>query len=159
MEKNWIEKSGDILSIFIPITVGAWLFFKVGHVDAAKFAFAYVLATIVTHTLKGITFAPRPKESQGEWIKWDISLKTGNSFPSGHTTSAMSGAVYAGYTLHPVSSFIFIVLAVIVAMSRVHAKAHFHRDVFYGYVIAQLTASAVFANLFGCATWLVRALG
>lgn len=156
VKKDWFETLGDALSVAVPVVVITWLVLEKNYLEASKFGFAYLIANLITHLLKALTFAPRPYERQGEWIKWDISFKTGNSFPSGHTTSAMCGAVYASYALQAMPSLAFTGMAILVALSRVHVKAHFYRDVFYGYVIAQLTVSVIYANAFGCANWIER---
>ena len=68
------------------------------------------------------------------------------SFPSGHSAAAMAVAIGFAYGL-PDLAAPFVMLAVLVGVSRVVLGVHFPGDVFVGQLIAFVTAIAVFALL------------
>lgn len=150
------ERIGDILSVAIPTIAGGLIWWMIGSPEASKFLFSFLIANGLTHLIKALTFAPRPHTGEGEWVKWKISINSGDSFPSGHTTSAMSGAFYSILVLNPYVGLLLFGSGFLVALSRVHAKAHFYRDVFWGMMIATLTSLVIHHNLFGTSGWLLK---
>ena len=67
------------------------------------------------------------------------------SFPSGHTSGAFAGAWFIFFAWGPVAAVVPLVLASVVAVSRVLAKKHWIRDV----VVGGLLALGVAAYFFG----------
>lgn len=152
MKANF-ERAGDILSVGIPGGLLAYLFFN-NRAECYKLGVACLIVFVITHLIKTMTFAPRPNAKEGEWVKWDWSFKSGDSFPSGHTSSAMIGALYGLHVLNPYLGLAVYALAFLVALSRVHAKAHFYRDVFWGTFISQVVSLIVYFNLYGIVGWI-----
>lgn len=72
----------------------------------------------------------------GHLILDEARMKVSNSFPSGHTTSAMS--IFCALTLifrKNGLGIVFVSLAIIASMSRVYLSQHFMEDVFSGTLI------------------------
>lgn len=89
---------------------------------------------IVSTTLKAITQRPRPRvdDASGEFFD------RGNSFPSGHATSAWSLATVVAYEYgqhRPLVRFGAYGLATAVSLSRYTGRNHFISDVFVGSAI------------------------
>ncbi|RIA09287.1 PAP2 superfamily protein [Flavobacteriaceae bacterium MAR_2010_72] len=78
-----LEDTGDVLQIAIPLTAGLTTLFKKDWKGTKQFALSYATSLVVTHSLKRIIRKERPE---------DRNLF--DAFPSGHTTSAFSGASF-----------------------------------------------------------------
>lgn len=142
-----LRKLGDLLTLAIPCaTLCATIVFH-SKQEAIKFAVAYVIIALLTWLIKAITFAPRPNAKLGDWIKIKWSVNDGESFPSGHTSSAFAGAVYAIF-LFPYLGVCLLALASLCAYSRVHSLSHFWRDVFFGALIAQFVCGVIYWEIY-----------
>lgn len=101
-----------------------------------------LLPSLLTQLLKYQFVAPRPMSvfAGAKWVHhlehW--ALLHNNSFPSGHTTGAFSFMCFLTCML-PNSSrnlgFLFFLLALCTAYSRVYLAAHFFVDVYVGSII------------------------
>lgn len=78
-----LEDTGDILQLALPISAGLTTIIKKDWQGTKQFALSYSTGFIVTHSLKRIVRKKRP-EGRGLY----------DAFPSGHTTSAFSGASF-----------------------------------------------------------------
>ena len=78
-----LETSGDILQLALPISAGIMTLVEKDYQGTKKLAFSYATALVVTYTLKEVVHKQRP---EGRMLF--------DSFPSGHTTSAFSGASF-----------------------------------------------------------------
>lgn len=78
-----LEDTGDILQLALPIAAGLTTIFKKDWQGTKQFAFSYTTGFVITHSLKRIIHKPRPEGR-------DLY----DAFPSGHTTSAFSGASF-----------------------------------------------------------------
>ena len=78
-----LETSGDILQLALPISAGIMTLVEKDYQGTKKLVFSYATALVVTYTLKEVVHKQRPEGR----ILFD-------SFPSGHTTSAFSGASF-----------------------------------------------------------------
>lgn len=96
------------------------------------FMLSLIIGAIVVHLLKETSFHPRPVA----YFK-DISINTigpvlkSGSFPSGHSQTAFTSAIFLSW-LFPVFTFIFFIFAFLIAFSRVFAGVHFFRDILVG---------------------------
>ena len=79
---------------------------------------------------------------------------TFQSFPSGHSATAVAMAFVIGY-LWPRAFMEFLVVGVVVAISRVPVGAHYPTDVLAGCVIGMLGAYLV-RNIFAARGWLFQ---
>jgi membrane-associated phospholipid phosphatase len=78
-----LEDTGDILQIAIPSIAGLTTIIKKDWKGTKQFALSYGTSFIVTHSLKKIIKKERPE-----------GRNLFDAFPSGHTTSAFSGASF-----------------------------------------------------------------
>lgn len=76
------------------------------------------------------------------------------SFPSGHTTTAIALAFVVGF-LWPRLFALFFVIGVVVGFSRIPVGMHYPTDVFAGFIVGMLGAYLV-RNLFARRGWLFR---
>ena len=81
---------------------------------------------------------------------------TFQSFPSGHSTTAIATAFVVGFIYPPLFPILFVVGAV-VALSRVPVGAHYPTDIFAGLIVGMLGAYFV-RNLFARKGWLFTQL-
>jgi len=107
---------------------------------------SFVFTASVTQFLKHIVFseAMRPfielhsefRSNQLHLVLAEEAMKKGNSFPSGHTTSAFS--IFLILTLisnRPKLGVLFGLLAILASYSRVYLGQHFFEDIFLGSII------------------------
>ena len=121
--KSNAEKIGDILQIAIPLSAyGTTLYLddKEGQMEFYK---SYGVSLASTYALKYTVREQRP----------DSNAK--DSFPSGHTSSAFSGATF----IHKRYGFKYAIVpylgAIYTGYSRVHSNRHYTRDVVAGALI------------------------
>lgn len=137
-----IEDYGDKMQVILPLAVLLGLFYCDYETHVYDGTICYIMCFAVgmgiCSLLKAIFNNARPRNVEGsvnpkldlEWTPTD-----GNSFPSGHTMSAMLGAWFAfefGFFI----GIVALVLAVGVAISRMIAKAHWLRDVSTSTILA-----------------------
>ncbi len=91
----------------------------------------------------------RPRPSWIEHVHLLIHNPKDYSFPSGHTLSSVIGA-YIIYTANPTFGRIAVVLAVLIAFSRLYLYVHFPSDVLMSVIIGIALAST--------AIWAMRSL-
>jgi membrane-associated phospholipid phosphatase len=108
---------------------------------ATSFAVSGILVQIVKH----IYHAPRPvvyfeKELTSIHFVKGIALLHNNSFPSGHTVTAFSAAVVLSYlSVNKRLGFIYLLLAMLVAYSRMYLSQHFFEDVTAGSILGTIS--------------------
>ncbi|RKE92182.1 phosphatase PAP2 family protein [Ichthyenterobacterium magnum] len=78
-----LEDTGDILQLALPIGAGLTTIIKGDWKGTKQFALSYSTSFIITHSLKKIVKKERPE-----------GRNLFDAFPSGHTTSAFSGASF-----------------------------------------------------------------
>lgn len=77
-----------------------------------------------------------------------VHLHSTKSFPSGHTASAFAFFIaLAFFTKKPILQFMYAVLAVLVAYSRIYLSQHFALDVLVGSAIGVFTTLLLFIYL------------
>lgn len=93
--------------------------------------YVFILDTISLFTLKWLFLRPRPFEVF-EGLKFkDPEIGMGPSFPSGHSERAFSGAIILG-KIYKKFRIIFIILAMLVAFSRIYIGMHYPLDTLIG---------------------------
>lgn len=110
---------------------------------------------LITNLLKRLIGRGRPIEFEaaGPFSFQNIFNDwTFQSFPSGHSATALAMAFVIGF-LWPRLFLPFLVIGVVVAISRVPVGAHYPTDVFAGIVVGTLGAYLV-RNLFAKRGWL-----
>ena len=78
-----LEDTGDVFQIALPLTALFTTVLKEDWIGTKQFALSYTTGFIVTHSLKKIIKKQRPE-----------GRNLYDAFPSGHTTSAFSGASF-----------------------------------------------------------------
>jgi membrane-associated phospholipid phosphatase len=75
----------------------------------------------------------------GAWLPGVSAGSIGQSFPSGHTTTAVALAI-ALIWVYPRGRFLFPIMAVLVGCQRIEAGAHFLSDVLWGAALGSFIA-------------------
>lgn len=110
-----LESSGDILQLALPITAGIMTLIEKDYQGSKKLAFSYTTALVITYSLKEIVHKQRP---EGRALF--------DSFPSGHTTSAFSGASFIQRRYGWKYGKYAYILAGVVGLSRMEGPDGWH---------------------------------
>jgi len=106
-------------------------------------ASSFILTSLLVQIVKFIVAAPRPKlyfkdninVSKIHFVK-GVYMLISNSFPSGHTVTAFSGAVVFTYLCKNNRwGIFFLILAMLIGYSRMYLSEHFFEDVVAGSVL------------------------
>lgn len=138
--KKDIRDIGDKLQLLTPIAFIVWCACFGDNHAAIVFTCTFVTAIVLMSLIKAVFNAPRPCEVEGDVnpdLRVDWSPSEGNSFVSGHTISAMVGAMF-WFQIDPIVGVVGLVLAVITGLSRIIAKAHWLRDVIGSTILAAI---------------------
>jgi len=124
----WITHSNDFGEIYMVLALFALFWDK--NVNAficilTALLFGMIFGEVV---IKRIVKRKRPLQNEYKML---INLPKSYSFPSGHTTSsfAVLGVVWASF---PRYKFIILVLAALIAFSRLYLHVHYPTDVLGG---------------------------
>ena len=133
-----ITQLGDGLVLALIIVPLMYVFsrarFKI-HIIALVLSVA-VSGLLVT-VMKVAVNRPRPPEyfgSKGVEVHAPLGSPSDRSFPSGHTQTAFGAAAYLA-CVYPFLAPVFLVLAVLVGLSRIALGVHFPLDVLAGAII------------------------
>jgi hypothetical protein len=121
--KSNTQKAGDFLAVGIPLLAYGSTFVIDDEEGRGEFYWAYGSTMVVTNILKYTVREKRPDNNDRD------------SFPSGHTSSAFSGATFVHKRYGLSYALPLYVGAVYTAYSRVHVNRHHPRDVVAGAVI------------------------
>ena len=102
--------------------------------------FTAALASAVVYVLKNIIKTPRPFETY-PYIS-NLILVNGFSFPSGHATLIFA-ALPLLFMTYPRQRWLFFIIALILALSRIYLGVHYVSDILAGMFIGLLAASIV----------------
>jgi len=123
-----IRTAGDIGQISTPL-YGLYLTYENSDKDGRIQFYKSSVATILTtHFLKQTIDKPRPDDTNN------------NSFPSGHTSAAFSGATFIHKRYGFNKAWPAYVVASFVGYSRVYAKKHYWEDVLAGAILAGINS-------------------
>lgn len=114
-----VERSGDIIQAALPVAGLATSYYLDDKIGKKQFWKSYFSTVALTYLLK-ITI-DRERPSGGGW-----------SFPSGHTSSAFSGAMFINNRYGVKYGIPSLLLASFVGYSRVYAEKHYWGDVLAG---------------------------
>jgi len=117
---NHVEKTGDVLQVALPLSAFASTFVYNNYDNGSIQCLKTIGSTfVVTHALKRIINKERPNGG-------------GLGFPSGHTSSAFSGAAFIDRRYGVKAGVPAYLLACFVGWSRVKTKHHDYWDVLAG---------------------------
>lgn len=157
---DWILIPSLVLMILLRLAMfplhGAW---RKGVGELAMISSFIFLGVgvpgLITNLFKRLIGRGRPSEydAAGAFSFQNlINDWTFQSFPSGHSATAVATAFTIGF-LWPRTFLVLLVVGVVVAMSRVPVGAHYPTDVFAGIVVGMLGAYLV-RNVFARKGWL-----
>mgnify|MGYP001299095674 CR=1 FL=1 len=118
-DETLTEKAGDIMQLAIPLAGLGSTYVIDDKIGKKQFWKSYLSTAFLTYFLKITINRERP--SGGGW-----------SFPSGHTASAFSGAMFINNRYGAKYGIPSLLLASFVGYSRVHADKHYWGDVMAG---------------------------
>ena len=153
--KNDLRELGDNLQFITPLVVIAYCVLTPDLYLLKGFLACYGICLVIQLFLKALFNNPRPNEigwnTRNPNLRLGWSPYKGNSFPSGHTMSAMCGGIFWTnmLTLPWFVGWIGISLGLITALSRLSARAHWMRDVFTSAIIAIVWWSIFDTNYLG----------
>lgn len=117
------ERSGDILQIALPtVAFSSTLIWQDRQKGTLQFVKTMGTSVILTHSLKRIIDKPRPYGGR-------------HGFPSGHTSSAFTGAAFLQKRYGWDVGILAYLLASYVGWSRIEANKHDHWDVMGGAIV------------------------
>jgi len=121
-----LEDTGDVLQIALPLSTGIISIMKKDYQGTKKLAFSYGTTLAITYSLKYLTKKQRP-EGRNRF----------DSFPSGHTSSAFSGASFLQRRYGWNYGIPAYILAGLVGVSRMEGPDDYHDiwDVLGGAVV------------------------
>lgn len=122
-----IERAGDILQLTIPLTAYGMTFMFDDHAGRRSFSKAFFSTMGTTYALKYAI--PRERPDGG-----------GQSFVSGHTSAAFSGATFIQRRYGWKYGIPAYLCAAFVGWSRVKAEKHYSDDVFRGAALGILSS-------------------
>lgn len=122
-QKKSIEKVGDVTQLLLPATAAISTIILKDKKGTWQFAKSYATTMAITYTLKHTVKKERPDSHNT------------HSFPSGHTSSAFSGASFIQRRYGWKYGASAYVLAVFTGYSRVHAKKHYSIDTLAGALV------------------------
>lgn len=115
-----------------------------------------LLAILITQIIKRLVCYDSPRPSvvfKGIYdlhFVENVDLLSNHSFPSGHSSGAFAlFVVMALINKRPIYQFLFLMMAVLVAYSRIYLSQHFLIDVVVGSFIGTFSASVCYFWLYG----------
>jgi len=126
--KSNTEKLGDFFAFAIPATAYASTFYMDDKEGRMQFYKSYGTTMLSTIALKYTVRAKRPDNDDRD------------SFPSGHTSSVMSGAVFIHRRYGLEYAIPAYIGAIYTGYSRIHVNRHHYRDVIAGAAIGAVSS-------------------
>ncbi len=137
-EKGWICIATGLIMM---------LFRKTRRVGFSVLLAVAVGALFTNITIKPSVARPRPylnPEYAGFWKEVGASVESEFSFPSGHTTSVMAGAVAIFCAYNKKWSFIPLVFALLMGFTRIYLIVHYTTDVIGGLIVGTVAGVIAF---------------
>ncbi len=117
-----IELAGDIMRILLPLTAGGMTLYRNDRQGLVQFSKSFLTTEVATVALKYTVDTDRPNGGS-------------HSFPSGHTSTAFSGASFLQRRYGWKYGIPAYVAASFVGWSRLESENHYMKDVLAGAVI------------------------
>lgn len=144
-----LRELGDYTQIFTPALFIIWSACYGNNHLSKVFIVTFLVAMGIYLILNCIFNNVRPSEDDSvipPEMNADWSPSEGNSFPSGHTMSAVTGGLF-WFEINPIVGIIGLILGLLTGASRLIAKKHWIRDVLTSIIISvicYITAHFVF---------------
>lgn len=139
----------------VTAVVACLLLLFVSYRSSVLMATSLILTTLINVPLKNLFNAPRPSlyfagHTRPIYYVPDVEVLANNlSFPSGHTVCAFTLAVVLTYiTPRKSLGYLYLILAILVAYSRMYMSQHFLEDVTAGSIVATVT-TVIWLSWFG----------
>lgn len=140
--KYFTHLGGGLTAIVIVVALALFVSLRKSVIALSSFVFT----AIITQFLKHVVFPDVMRPFIGLWSEFqsgelhlvltDDLMKRGNSFPSGHTTSAFSlFLILALFVKKPVWGLALGLVAIFASYSRVYLSQHYFEDIFLGSII------------------------
>jgi undecaprenyl-diphosphatase len=136
---DWWVRSLLVIAIGLAADLASRRRFPLAAVLAAT---SYLVATLLADVLKAATNRPRPSVADPT-IHPLIAVPGSNSLPSGHAAGAFAAALAVGL-VHPRLRWPLLLLAGLIALSRVWLGVHYLTDVIAGAALGCAVAYAAF---------------
>lgn len=134
---------GDAGIFWIALSV-ILIFFKKTRKAAIAMAISLVLSVIFTNAIiKNIVDRIRPFVKDPTLLPLIVKTPSDSSFPSGHTSASFAAAT-AFFGINKKWGIPCLVLAVIIAISRLYLTVHFPTDVIAGFVVGVIYGVVAF---------------
>ena len=136
---DWWVRSLLVIAIGLAADLASRRRFPLAAVLAAT---SYLVATLLANALKAATNRPRPSVADPT-IHPLIAVPGSSSLPSGHAAGAFAAALAVGL-VHPRLRWPLLLLAGLIALSRVWLGVHYLTDVIAGAALGCAVAYAAF---------------
>ena len=106
----------------------------------------FLIAIAINDSLKAIFHSPRPYTVFGQlhqalYFVPNVEMYAWNSFPSGHSASGFCMfCLLAMYTKNNLLKFLYFIIALLIAYSRMYLSEHFLQDVYVASIIGVSSA-------------------
>jgi undecaprenyl-diphosphatase len=136
---DWWVKSLLVIAIGFAADLASRRRFPLAAVLAG---ISYLVATLLADVLKAATDRPRPSVADPA-IHPLVAVPGSSSLPSGHAAGAVAAALAVGL-VHPRLRWPLLLLAALIALSRVWLGVHYLTDVIAGAALGCVVAYAAF---------------
>ncbi len=139
---------GDGIFVIGMVLLFAWFSLKKGTLILAGYIFSGIFVQVSKHFV--FPDAHRPARVMESILPWlhkvnGVTMYQNGSFPSGHTTSAFAlFAMLAFFYCSKPTKILFLLLALLVAYSRMYLLQHYLLDVHMGAFLGTATAALLY---------------
>ena len=152
---TWLPIFTDLHQLHWPVFVlgfffSLWIYLHRGRAVRAILGLLLSVAvsdTVSYHVIKPLFERKRPAYTEGVNVNLKTPDHSGLSFPSNHSANVFSGATFLS-NAYPGLSPVFIIIAIVVAYSRIYVGVHFPLDVLGGAILGIICGYLVFRLVF-----------
>lgn len=113
--------------------------------------FSFYIPAIITQLLKHFVFSSHLRPSalmtnypQLHFVQ-GVTMHANNSFPSGHTTSAFAVFLFFAFiSTNKKLGIIYLLIALLIGLSRIYLLQHFFQDVIAGSIVAVICVTFIY---------------